>query len=131
MIGYVTCGTNDIVRSGEFYDQIFAMLGAQRVHSDDTSIAWKRKDNTVVFAVVHPFDGKPASFGNGTMVAFCTSSKEQVNALHQKALDLGASDEGAPGIRSGGFYCAYVRDMDGNKLNFHFNPNKGSATHGQ
>lgn len=123
MIGYVTCGTNDIVRSGEFYDQIFAIMGAKRVHTDKTSIAWKREGETVIFVVVNPFDGQSASFGNGTMVAFCAFSKEQVDTLYRKAVSLGASDEGAPGIRSGGYYCAYVRDLDGNKLNFHYNPN--------
>ncbi|MGN6149257.1 MAG: VOC family protein, partial [Rhizomicrobium sp.] len=32
------------------------------------------------------------------------------------ALSLGATDEGAPGLRGDTFYGAYFRDLDGNKL---------------
>ena len=65
-----------------------------------------------------PFDGQPARPGNGVMVAIPVREPAQVQRLHAKALALGAPDEGAPGPRgSGGFYAAYFRDLDGNKLN--------------
>lgn len=65
---------------------------------------------------------EPASVGNGTMIALEAKSRKQVDLLHEKALSLGAVDEGTPGKRSGGYYCAYFRDLDGNKLNFHVRP---------
>jgi len=68
--------------------------------------------------VTLPFDKKPASVGNGVMVALGVESPAQVDALHRKALQLGATDEGAPGPRGEGFYAGYFRDLDGNKLNF-------------
>ena len=38
--------------------------------------------------------------------------------MYEKALELGGSDEGGPGPRGdSGFYAAYFRDLDGNKLN--------------
>ena len=68
-------------------------------------------------SVTVPFDGKPATVGNGVMVALVMDSTDKVDALHAKALELGGTDEGAPGPRGDGFYAAYFRDLDGNKLN--------------
>jgi predicted lactoylglutathione lyase len=67
--------------------------------------------------VTKPFDGNAATVGNGVMVALRMDSNEKVDALHSKAIELGAKDEGAPGPRGGGFYAGYFRDPDGNKLN--------------
>jgi predicted lactoylglutathione lyase len=91
MIGYVTIGTNDLARAAKFYDALLGEVGA-----------------------------KPASVGNGVMVALEAESAAQVDALHGKAMKLGATDDGAPGPRGGGFYAGYFRDLDGNKLNFFF-----------
>jgi predicted lactoylglutathione lyase len=52
------------------------------------------------------------------MVALMVDSKAKVDALHRKALQLGAKDEGPAGPRGEGFYAGYFRDLDGNKLNF-------------
>jgi predicted lactoylglutathione lyase len=69
-----------------------------------------------MFSVLKPFDGQVATVGNGTMIALAASNPEQVQTLHAKALALGGADEGAPGPRGDGFYGAYFRDLDGNKL---------------
>jgi predicted lactoylglutathione lyase len=120
MIGYTTFGTNDLKRAGAFYDALLAELGAKRAMEMETFIAWATAPNTPMVAVIKPFDGKPATVGNGVMVALAASSKEQVNAIHKKALALGGKDEGAPGPRGPGFYAGYFRDLDGNKLNAFF-----------
>ena len=122
MIGYITLGTNDVEKSGEFYDQIFDILEAKRVYDEKSCIAWAKDNSSVIFTVLTPQNGEPASAGNGTMIAIQATSQAQVDALYKKALSIGASDEGAPGLRSGGYYCAYVRDFDSNKINFHVNP---------
>jgi predicted lactoylglutathione lyase len=70
-----------------------------------------------VVTITKPFDGNPATVGNGVMVAMKMPSKEAVDAFYQKAIELGATDEGAPGQRGEGFYAGYFRDLDGNKLN--------------
>jgi predicted lactoylglutathione lyase len=69
-----------------------------------------------MFSVMAPFDKKPATAGNGAMVALAAADPAQVQALHAKALALGGKDEDAPGPRGEGFYGAYFRDLDGNKL---------------
>jgi predicted lactoylglutathione lyase len=120
MIGYVTLGTNDLERAAKFYDELLAVLGAKRAMELETFIAWAAAPNTPMVSVIKPFDKKTATVGNGVMVALAASSKEQVNALHAKALALGGKDEGAPGPRGDGFYAAYFRDLDGNKLNAFF-----------
>ena len=67
--------------------------------------------------MITPYDGKPATVGNGTMVAIVVDSPDKVHALHAKALELGGANEGDPGPRGGSFYAGYFRDLDGNKLN--------------
>ena len=120
MIGYTTFGTNDLERAGAFYDALLAELGAKRAMEMETFIAWATNPGTPMVAVIKPFDGNAATVGNGVMVALAASSKEQVDALHKKALALGGKDEGAPGPRGPGFYAGYFRDLDGNKLNAFF-----------
>jgi len=79
-------------------------------------IAWAAAPGGPMVSVIRPFDGKPATVGNGVMVALAASSKAQVDAIHRKALQLGAKDEAAPGSS----YAAYFRDLGGNKLNAFF-----------
>jgi predicted lactoylglutathione lyase len=119
MIGYVTLGTNDLQRAAAFYDALLAVIGAKRVMENDKFIAWSTASDKPGIALTKPFDGKPATVGNGTMVALGVGSPEIVKALLAKALELGGKDEGAPGERYDGFYAAYFRDPDGNKLNAH------------
>ena len=120
MIGYTTLGTNDIKRAARFYDSLLAELGAKRAMEMETFIAWATEPGAAMLCVIKPFDKKPATVGNGVMVALAASSKKQVDAIHRKALELGGKDEGAPGPRGDGFYAGYFRDLDGNKLNAFF-----------
>ena len=120
MIGYVTLGTNDLERAVAFYDALFAELGAGRFMEQETFVAWSVAPDKPGISVCRPWDGKPATAGNGTMVALAVDSTAKVDAVHAKAMQLGGSDEGAPGQRMEGFYAAYFRDLDGNKLNVFF-----------
>lgn len=118
MIGYITVGTNDLPRAAKFYDALFGEIGAKRSMESDRFVAWSTGEGSPGFGVCKPFDEKPASSGNGAMTALAMSGPEQVKSLYAKALELGAMDEGEPGPRAGGaFFCGYVRDLDGNKLN--------------
>jgi predicted lactoylglutathione lyase len=119
MIGYVTLGTNDIQRAARFYDALLAELGAKRAMEMESFIAWGAP-GTPMLSVIKPFDQKPATVGNGVMIALAAKSKAHVDAIHRKALELGGKDEGAPGPRMDGFYAGYFRDLDGNKLNAFF-----------
>jgi len=121
MIGYVTLGTNDLDRAARFYDALLAEIGAGRYMASDRFVAWAVAPDKPSLGVIKPYDGKAASVGNGTMVALVLDSKAKVDALYEKAIELGGTDEGKPGPRGDGFYAAYFRDLDGNKLNcFHF-----------
>jgi catechol 2,3-dioxygenase-like lactoylglutathione lyase family enzyme len=117
MIGYVTLGTQNLARAAAFYDALLSTIGASRYMESDRFIAWAVSPTTPSLAVALPFDGKPATVGNGTMVALVVDSRAKVDALHKKALELGATDEGPVGARGDGFYAGYFRDPDGNKLN--------------
>ena len=117
MIGYATLGTNNLARAADFYDALLGTIGAKRFMESDRFVAWAVSPTAASLGVALPFDGKPATVGNGVMVALIVDSHDKVDALHSKALQLGGSDEGAPGSRGEGFYAGYFRDLDGNKLN--------------
>jgi len=117
MIGYVTLGTNKFDAAAKFYDELFATIGAGRLMEGDSFIAWATSPGTPAVSIIRPYDGKPATVGNGVMVAIAMDSSEKVDAFHAKAQQLGGADEGAPGPRGSNFYAGYFRDLDGNKLN--------------
>ena len=129
MIGYVTLGTNDLPRAAAFYDALFGELGIKRSMEAERFIAWSASPTTPGVGVGRPYDGKPATVGNGGMVALIVDNTEKVRRVHARALKLGGNDEGAPGPRGEGFYAGYFRDLDGNKLNvFCMGPAASSAT---
>ena len=118
MIGYVTLGTNDLAQAAPFYDALAAELGTGRMFEWPGAIAWGTAGGAAGVALMKPFDGQPATVGNGVMVALEAKDPAQVDRLHALALAHGGRCEGAPGPRGeGGFYAAYFRDPDGNKLN--------------
>mgnify|MGYP001422225600 FL=1 len=117
MIGYVTLGTNDLENSAKFYDELLAEISASRFMEMETFIAWAVNPQVPALSITTPHDGDPATVGNGVMIALAVDSKDKVDAIYKKALELGAQDEGAAGPRGDTFYAGYFRDLDGNKLN--------------
>jgi catechol 2,3-dioxygenase-like lactoylglutathione lyase family enzyme len=119
MIGYVLVGSNDLPKALEFYDQLLPTIGAGKVfdHPSGGRVYGVAADKPM-FGVVAPFDGASATAGNGTMISFLLDDHAQIRKLYEKALELGGTSEGEPGWRGpeGGYYGAYVRDLDGNKL---------------
>jgi catechol 2,3-dioxygenase-like lactoylglutathione lyase family enzyme len=119
MILYITLGTNDLARATRFYDPVMATLGLHLARKEADEIGFMAPGDTRCrIWVTQPYDGKPATVGNGSMPAFVATSRDAVDAFHAAALAHGGTDEGAPGLRPYGasFYAAYVRDPDGNKL---------------
>lgn len=117
MIGYVTLGTNDREKSAKFYDALCGELGVARMMENEQFIAWGKAGGGAGIGITKPFDGNAATVGNGVMVALEAKDQAQVQRLYDIALANGGTDEGPPGDRGGGFYAAYFRDTDGNKLN--------------
>ncbi len=122
MIGYATLGTNDIDRALTFYDGLFAAVGGKRLMQmpDERKLTFYGVGRgQPMLAIGRPYDGGAATFGNGTMISLSVDARDQVDAVYAKAIELGAADEGAPGVRGPeqmGFYGAYFRDPDGNKF---------------
>jgi catechol 2,3-dioxygenase-like lactoylglutathione lyase family enzyme len=123
MFSYIALGTNDLARAMRFYDAALAPLGHRRIDGDgpgETSATWGQDDPGPHLWVTLPFDGQPATVGNGTMASFLAETRPAVDAFHAAALAHGGTDAGAPGLRpqyGPTFYAAYVRDPDGNKVN--------------
>lgn len=121
MIGYVTLGTNDLDKARAYYDALFGSIGARRLMEFDGGFTlYGTSWGNPGVAVTPPYNGAPAVAGNGNMVAIVMDSRDKVDAFHAKALELGGSDEGAPGLRTPegdrAFYGAYFRDPEGNKF---------------
>ena len=117
MIGYVTLGTNDLEKAKTFYDAVLGMMDAKRMMDEDTFCAWTTGEDQAALSVTQPHDKNAACVGNGVMVALAVDSRDKVDAVYKKAMEMGGSDEGPPGQRFEGFYAGYFRDVDGNKLN--------------
>lgn len=128
MFSHVTIGCSEIERSAAFYDAVLIPLGLRRraVTPDGGPLAacWVLPDRTLPrFYVYMPFDRKPASVGNGSMVAFSAPSEAAVDSAYAAGIAAGGSDEGVPGPRphyGDGYYGAYIRDPDGNKVHIVF-----------
>ena len=120
MLGYITLGTNDLDASSRFYDSLFAEINVKRIMAGSEEqgyVVWAKDLESTGFSVIRPHNKQPATPGNGNMAAIVADTPERVRALYEKALALGGSCEGEPGDRGNGFYAAYFRDLDGNKLN--------------
>lgn len=118
MIGYTMVGTNDLIKATDFYNEVLGVLGLQMTYNEVNEVGYSSEGNPIEFYICIPFDKKLATIGNGSMVAFQVETKEIVNTVHQKALELGAKNEGNPGPRpaDGDVYYCYFRDLDGNKI---------------
>lgn len=112
-MNYFVFGTNDKRKAVVFYDAFFENCGLAKIHDEGRMTLWANED--LMFSVAEPFDGNAATNGNGTMLGFNVGSEKEVDRLYKKALELGGTSEGEPGIRSGR-YSAYVRDLDKNKI---------------
>lgn len=121
-VGYVTLGTNDLGKACAFYDELMGTIGFARIWDDGKLVIWGKSMEEAAVGVTPPYDENTATVGNGVMVAMQMDNEEQVRKFYDKAMALGASDEGLPGQRISNFYAGYFRDLDGNKLNaFCFN----------
>lgn len=114
-MNYFVVGTNNKEASTKFYDSLFEQTELNQVLSTERMTFWQGGD--FAFAIATPFDEKPATHGNGTMIGFDVGSTEEVQRLHEKAVELGGTCEGQPNQR-GPRFSAYVRDLDKNKLCF-------------
>ena len=117
MIGFVMVGTNNLDKAINFYDKLLNTIDLQRVVTNEKYAGYSLKDkpDDVEFYVTNPVNKEKATFGNGTQISFLVNSKDLVNKFYNTGIKLGGADEGAPGIRSGDYYC-YFRDLDKNKI---------------
>ena len=117
MIGFVMVGTNDLNKAINFYDVLLEIIDLKRAVTNEKYAGYSLKENSedIEFYVTSPANKKKATFGNGTQISFLVKSKETVDKFYNLGIKLGGKDEGAPGIRSGDYYC-YFRDLDGNKI---------------
>jgi catechol 2,3-dioxygenase-like lactoylglutathione lyase family enzyme len=117
LLAYTMIGTNDYAKAMTLYEPVMAILGAKKIdaYSTDTR-TWFGRDGAGMIAIGGTANGEPATGGNGTMLGLSATSSAMIDAAYAKAMEMGATDEGAPGPRGPGMYFAYFRDFDGNKI---------------
>ncbi|NOX49444.1 MAG: VOC family protein [Gammaproteobacteria bacterium] len=118
MLGYVTIGVSDMASAESFYGPLLAEVGATQLFGQDRIKFYGTGPDAAMLAICTPYDEQAPNCGNGNMIAIPGGSREGVDKLYAKAMELGAKDEGEPGDRLPIFYGGYVRDPDGNKLCF-------------
>ncbi|GAA0487283.1 VOC family protein [Parasphingorhabdus litoris] len=122
MIGYATLGTNNVEKAREYYDALLGEIGAKRLMELEEGgfTLYGTEMGAPSLAITQPYNGEAAVPGNGNMIAIPFEQRSQIDSFYNKAIELGGSDEGAPGVRGGegpqAFYAAYFRDPEGNKL---------------
>jgi catechol 2,3-dioxygenase-like lactoylglutathione lyase family enzyme len=117
MIHHVSIGTNDLKRAKAFYDPLMSLIGLRLLKLSDKAAHYGASD--IMFSLETPVNGLPATAGNGVHIAFQAPDRETVRRFHQTAIANGATDDGRPGIRenyNANYYGAFVRDLDGNKI---------------
>lgn len=115
-VSYCVVGSNRLDEAKAFYDALLGSIGMATAFDHPSGGRAYSGPNMGLFGVLGAFDGKPATIGNGSMAGFSFDTKEEVDAFHGKAIQLGGADEGAPGERAPGYYFSYFRDLEGNKL---------------
>ncbi|MGI9406399.1 MAG: VOC family protein [Hyphomicrobiaceae bacterium] len=120
VISHITLGTNNKERSALFYDVVLGAIGFERLAKPpEKPLAYEKNNGMPTVYIYSPEDGRPATWGNGTHIAFVADTREQVHAFHAQAIKQDGLCEGEPGLRphyGSNYYAAYVRDPDGNKL---------------
>ena len=117
MIGFVMIGTNNLNKAISFYDILLKTINLNRTVTNEKYAGYSSKDRpeNIEFYVTNPANKKKATYGNGTQISFLVNSKDMVDKFYNLGIKLGGKDEGAPGMRSGDYYC-YLRDLDENKV---------------
>lgn len=91
MISYLMIGTNDLPKAIQYFGALMEHMEAAKVYETETSAGWGWGIGTPMFIVGTPHDKESASVGNGSMVSFDVGSKEEVDTLYAKALELGGT----------------------------------------
>ena len=117
MIGFVMVGTNNLNKAISFYDVLLETINLKRIVTNEKYAGYSSNENpeNIEFYVTNPTNKEKATYGNGTQISFLVNSKDIVDKFYNLGIKLGGKDEGAPGIRSGDYYC-YLRDLDENKV---------------
>mgnify|MGYP000608721447 CR=1 FL=1 len=114
-------GTDDLEKSGVFYDKVFKTIGVVRHQTTQNEVGYGKNGEDECFWIIKPFNEKNATHGNGTQMIITAETKEQVDLFYKTAINSGGLDEGGPGLRdhTPNYYGAYIRDLDGNKIHIY------------
>jgi catechol 2,3-dioxygenase-like lactoylglutathione lyase family enzyme len=118
MIDHVSIAVRDLAAATRFYETVLGALGLTKLESRPTTVGFGKSypefwiNRRADMAVVAPT--------SGAHVCFRARTTELIDAFHAAALQAGGASDGAPGLRphdgEGGYYAAFIRDLDGNRI---------------
>jgi len=118
MIDHVSIAVSDLGRAMRFYEAVLGAIGYTALDVRGATIGFG-KDYSELWLNARP-DMAPIARGSGAHVCLRVRSTQLVDAFHATALSAGGTSDGAPGLRphdgEGGYYAAYIRDHDGNRI---------------
>ena len=118
MIDHVSLTVRDLEKAAPFYTAVLAPLGLSKLREwPAAAIGFGKKYPE--FWINRRAAMAPIAGDSGVHVCLRAPDPAAVDAFHAAALAGGGSSDGAPGLRPEyhpGYYAAFVRDPDGNRL---------------
>jgi len=123
VIDHVGIRVSDLPASRRLYDAAlvelgFAVLAEGEFESDAYVLFGREQNDDFALHAVGTAPGRDR-VTTGAHIAFRAPDEDAVGRWHDAALQHGAADNGAPGLRpeySGRYYAAFVLDLDGNNV---------------
>ena len=117
MIDHISIGVRDLAASARFYDAALAPLGYARMIVRETTIGYGKQYPD--FWLNERRTMAPVGPNTGAHICLRAPSAEAVEAFYTAAMEAGATSDGPPGPRpeyTDGYFAAFIRDLDGNKV---------------
>ena len=117
MIDHVSIAVRDLDRSARFYHAVLGAIGYEQLETRPHTVGFGKKYPE--FWINLRATTAPVAADCGAHVGLRVRATELVDAFHAAALATGGSCDGAPGLRplhGEGYYAAFIRDPDGNRV---------------
>lgn len=115
MFDHVKFGVSDFEASKAFFAKALAPLGVAIIGEGEPSYGVELCASGPTSLCLFQTDEKPAHLH----LAFTADSRQQVDDFYRAALEAGAKDNGAPGLRpnyNANYYAAFVIGPDGHNI---------------
>jgi catechol 2,3-dioxygenase-like lactoylglutathione lyase family enzyme len=118
MIDHVSIAVSDLSRSTRFYEAVLGAIGYAALDVRGSTVGFG-KTYSEFWLNARP-EMAPLPAHPGAHICLRVRATDLVDAFHAAALANGGVSDGPPGLRphdgEGGYYAAFIRDLDGNRV---------------